>query len=362
MQRVKRIEDHNQDFHYLTNLLGERLAERTYHLQQRSDVLQNLTTTLIQLAEERIHQQSAIQRRQNVILESLLGLVTHGLPDVPEVEKRRMRPDDVHEYWRKVADEDEKLMQESMEGRRKVLHMLRSRSQPLDILRQSKAMDDAEDLESMNVRTLIGQARGMLNERLEASMEISEDEADNSGDARVIKAEVDDDHPDLTGDFDVPAGVVGQTFHLDEEVPVPETELDATSSMDTSEVGTSGAVDSPIEQHDPPVVAAEISSTTEVPPAPIVNLVSATPMNSQDTAAGTITTLHVPNPDVLTSNPDVLPPALAPQLLPSSNMTSTSLQAHADPPAPQQRRGRSRTPIPPITMVTRSRSKGKSPE
>lgn len=270
-------------------------------------------------------------------------------------------------------DEEAKLMDESMQGRRMMLSLLQSYSQPLDHIRHSTEMNQQEDTSRLNVQAILAQARGMADEGQpeRTSMDISDDEGDVLRRIQAIKAEHNDTW-DLTGDLEVPAAVAGQTFDVE---PVPETELDVTSSIGTSEAAPSGRSDGAFEPQALPPAAAITEATAmaeDALPAPVVNLVSATPMNSQDTAAGTITTLHIPPAYPPPSRQDALPSPPCPppshqgrlpspvpsQLLQAPATTSASRGASAEPSEQPQRRGRSRTPLPPTSMITRSRSRG----
>jgi len=339
------------------------------YVRQRADFFNDVGHTLLRLMEERLHETSTIQRRQNALLDMMIRLVSQGLLQPAQ----GMETLEGLEAWDDVIRQEAEAMKEAQEERLKLLRHMRCQ---VDLFRKAvtPGLDEAdedfqqqveEDMEAL--REELGQRRSPpADDRVmpaqpsdDVDMELDELAEERDEDDVHVKVEIAADDGYLLAEPEevvVPASVVGTTIDLtgaapDQQVvssghthgsrdttsdmqrmpavPSAPPNIEQQSNQPTSEPLTPPKAPTHVIDHNlsgaEPVSLNPPAIPEAVPMRPAVNLIAATPQNSQDAPAGTMTALVIP-----------------------SNSSRT--------------RSRSQSPIPPTSpMITRSRSRSRTP-
>jgi len=373
IEKTQDIEDAGKKFQSLFIIVGNSMSLHLNYVRQRANFFNDVGHTLLGLMEERLHETSTIQRRQNALLDMMIRLVSQGLPQPAQ----GMETLEGLEAWNNVIRQEAAAMKEAQEDRLKLLRHMRCQ---VDLFRKAvtPGLDEAdedfrqqveEDMEAL--REELGQGGSPpADDRVmtarpsdDVDMELDELAEDRDEDDVHVKVEIAGDDGYLLAEPEevvVPASIVGTTIDLtgaaadQQAVSSGHTHSSLDITSDTQRVPAVPSAPSNIDQqsHRPPseppltppqapssrtqVIDHSLSGTEPVsldPPAipeavpmrPAVNLIAATPQNSQDAPAGTMTALVIP-----------------------SNSSRT--------------RSRSRSPIPPTSpMITRSRSRSRTP-
>jgi hypothetical protein len=336
------MDEEHARFRSLFVLLGQAVSERTNYMLSRANYLNDAGLALFQLSEERMHETAALQRRQNVLLEMLMELVRRGLPtaegeDMPAA----------FQAWNDIIAKEEAAMNEAHAARRDILSRLRMQEHRFRNL-SSEAMNAPDNRLAERLTVTIGEARRLLrpegaSEDLTTPASVDSDvrrgaeilgikqEAakalgleDGEDDAEDGEDDAEDDQDDQD---DVPAT---SAMDLSHDAPPARVVLDLTSETPervpasrSPHTNAPEPMDVDVAVFKPPAGQLE-SPSGPARPLPIVNIISATPQQSQETPA----TMLLP------------PTAVAP---------------------PSSRRNRSRTPVITSPPVTRARARSRTP-
>ena len=331
-------------------LLGQAVADRTNYMLQRADYMHDMAIALFQLSEDRLHETAAIHRRQNALLEMVLALARRGIPQPAEGQGMQ----GAIAEWDDILARETEAMRSAQEARLRVLRNLRTHEQPFRNL-DGAEMNEGDDGHAHALAEALQYARRVFQDD-DAQRRHSGIDEDARRGAAVLGV-----HTGSADDMDISEDDVPARNHLppaaegDMQDPLPAMPLiplDGVGVQPESPTPlaiTSGATPPPAAPTGnslpasapsaPPATSAAtaVETTTPAPVvnedlpavapmAPTVQVISATPQNSQDTPAGTVTTLVVPNFDQ-TSRP----------------------------------RSRSKSPVPPTPLTTRSRARSRTP-
>jgi len=292
--------------------------------------------------KERLHEMSTIQCQQNALLDMMIRLISQGLPQPAQ----GMETLEGLEAWNNVIQQEAVAMKEAQEERLKLLWHMRCQ---VDLFRKAVTLglDEAdedfrqqveEDMEALQEE--LGQGGSPpADDRVmtarpsdDVDMELDELAKDRDEDDVHVKVEIAGDDGYLLAEPEevvVPASIIGTTIDLtgaaadQQVVSSSHTHGSLNITSDTQHVPAIPSTPSNIDQQSnrppsepltPPkapsshtqVINHNLSGTEPVsldPPAileavpmqPAVNLIAATPPNSQDAPAGTMTALVIPS-------------------------------------------------------------------
>lgn len=353
LERVNEVDESSTDFRHLFSFLGNALSHRHHYLQQRADWLNEVAIGVIELAEERMQEVGALQRRQNLLFEMLIKVATDGMPQVDsELGGREMM-----DAWNELLRKEQEAMEETQQTRRRMLTRMKQRldrfQKTPDLLNEEgerRAQTEIRDLLRESQRALLARVDGGNTNYGRAGGNPDSDQMDvdeQAGETETPAMKVEDpDMRDLTRleppEIVVPASLVGQAIDSPpseppptirpETIPLtaPEPLYERAAAEPQPETLTPPPVQGPHLSRDLHETSRPVEEVSSAHPAklPAVNLISPTPQNSQEELAGTVTQLVVPH-------------------------------EHHNGPRP---RSRSRTPVPPESqMITRSKSRSQTP-
>jgi len=315
------------------------MSRHLNYVRRQADFFNNVGHTLLELIEECLYyEMSTIQRRQNALLNMMIRLVSQGLPQ----PAKGMETKEGLEAWNDVIRQEAAAMKEAQEERLKLLRLMRCQ---VDLFRKAvtPGLDEAdedfwqqveEDMEALREELGKGSSPPAGNRIMTArplddvEMELDELAEDQDGQDDVqMKVEIADDDAYLLAEPEevvVPVSIIGTTIDLTgaaADQPVvssSHTHASLEITSDTQHVPAVPSAPSNTDQppSEPPTPPKARSSPTQiinqhlsaaepvsldappipaaVPTRPAVNLITATPQNSQDAPAGTMTALVVP--------------------------------------------------------------------
>lgn len=213
----------SRKFWNLFLLLGNSMNKHLDYIQERAEFFNDIGHTVLELAEQQLHETSTIQCRQNAMLEIMIQLVSQGLLQ-PAMGKETREGLDT---WNDVIRKEAEAMQEAQDARLKLLQHMRHQ---VDIFQKSKAelLDDGDkecwqkvhtDLRALQEELDLCLAESDLEDNLRYAMpseDVEMDELNEEEPDIPIKLEVSNVNINLTvlAEIEVPEEIMGTIVDL----------------------------------------------------------------------------------------------------------------------------------------------------
>ena len=110
-------------FQHLFTFLGNTLSKNHSYLWQRADWLNEVTVSVIELAEERMVEVSDLQQCQNLLFKMLIKITTDGMPKLDS----QLEGSEMIRAWDELMEKEREAMEVVQENRRALLRWMKQR-------------------------------------------------------------------------------------------------------------------------------------------------------------------------------------------------------------------------------------------